>query len=221
MSNTYTPNTAPPGSHDEEASSAGSAREQAARVTGEAAAAGAHVADVSKDQAHRVASEAKKQAADVLAETRTQLTGQAAEQQARVASGLRSISDELTEMARSTAESSEGGVASDLVQQAAQRAGTAATWLDARDPGSLLREVRDFARRKPGTFIALAATVGVLAGRLTRSVVSNEQAAHADGAQSAPEGTPGTTTPGTTNVGTATLGAGTGDRGIDGLGGAR
>ncbi|TFD47828.1 hypothetical protein E3T55_14860 [Cryobacterium frigoriphilum] len=246
MSNTYTPHSAPPGD-----SADTSPREQAARVGGEAAAAGHHVADVSKDEAHRVASEAKKQASDVLAEARTQLSDQAAQQQARVASGLRSISDELTGMVRSSADNGESGVASDLVQQAARRAGTAASWLDARDPGSLLQEVRTFARRKPGTFIALAAAAGVLAGRLTRSVVSSNDAgdsgsagAHHDTTRDAvrsaqqPAGTLGAAGLGTSGLGTSGRGAddlsadpdfqrgdgqstGTAYRGVDGLGSDR
>ncbi|MFC5929788.1 hypothetical protein D6T64_02435 [Cryobacterium melibiosiphilum] len=245
MSNTYTPNTAPPGSSD---SSGSSPREQAARVGDEAAQAGHRVADVSKDQASRVASEAKKQASDVLSEARTQLSDQAAHQQARVASGLRSISEELTEMTRSTDNADGGGVANDLVQQAAQRAGSVASWLDARDPGSLLQEVRAFARRKPGTFIAIAATAGVLAGRLTRGVVSagdgspSTSAPHRhDASISAESGRPAprpASTLGTASLGTSGLGAddltedpdfqrgdglsrGTGYRGVDGLGSDR
>ena len=38
------------------------------------------------------------------------------------------------------------------------------------DPGSLLNEVKSFARQRPGTFLLLAAGAGVLAGRLTRSL---------------------------------------------------
>ena len=45
-----------------------------------------------------------------------------------------------------------------------------ASWLDGRDPGSLLTEVKSFARQRPGTFLLLAAGAGVLAGRLSRSL---------------------------------------------------
>jgi hypothetical protein len=61
-------------------------------------------------------------------------------------------------------------VASDLVRQAADRSHSVASWLDGRDPGSLLDEVKTFARRRPGTFLLLAAGAGVLAGRLGRSL---------------------------------------------------
>lgn len=225
MSNTYTPNTAPPGSSAAGGPSGSSPREGAARIGDEAASAGHRVADVSKDEAAKVASEAKRQASDVLTEARTQLSVQAAQQQARVASGLRSISDELNEMARSTDEADGGGVANDLVQQAAQRAGSVATWLDARDPGSLLQEVREFARRKPGTFIALAATAGVLAGRLTRSVVSTDSDAgqvasqRRDTSLNAESGRPAPRP--ASNLATSSLGSGTSYNGVDRLGNDR
>jgi ElaB/YqjD/DUF883 family membrane-anchored ribosome-binding protein len=145
------------------------AAEQAGKVGDTATHAAGQVADVTKDEVGKVAAETKKQAKDLLTDARSQLTEQASEQQARVADGLRSISDELTQMATA---SDADGVATDLVRQAASRAGNVATWLDDRDPGSLLEEVRSYARRKPGTFIALAAAAGILAGRLTRSVAA-------------------------------------------------
>jgi hypothetical protein len=66
--------------------------------------------------------------------------------------------------------SEQDGVATDLARQAADKARMAAGWLADRDPGSLLDEVRSFARKKPGTYLALALGAGVLAGRLTRGL---------------------------------------------------
>ena len=45
-----------------------------------------------------------------------------------------------------------------------------ASWLENRDPGSLLEEVKSFARQRPGTFLLVAAGAGLLAGRLGRSL---------------------------------------------------
>ncbi|MBF4577558.1 hypothetical protein [Frondihabitans sp. VKM Ac-2883] len=53
------------------------------------------------------------------------------------------------------------------------RAGSAASWLDGRDPGSLVDEVKQFAAQKPGTFIAIAAGAGLLAGRLTKALAAD------------------------------------------------
>ena len=126
-----------------------------------------NVAETAKTEAANVASEVKSNAKDLLSQARTDLTHQAGAQQQKVASGLRSISDELHAMARA---SDQPGVASDLVRQAADRSSSVASWLDRRDPGSLLDEVKSFARQRPGTFLLLAAGAGVLAGRLTRSL---------------------------------------------------
>jgi hypothetical protein len=148
---------------------AGTAKEQAANVGSTAKESAKDVAGTAKDEAGKVATTAKRQAKDLYDETRSQLTEQAGTQQKKVASGLHSLSDELRDMSDA---SSGSGVAADLVSQAATRAGSVATWLEDRDPGSLLTEVKDFARRKPGTFIAVAAVAGIVAGRLTRSLVS-------------------------------------------------
>jgi hypothetical protein len=66
--------------------------------------------------------------------------------------------------------SEQSGIAGDLVREVASRTRKVASWLDSREPGDLLDEVRGFARRKPGVFLAGAAVAGVLAGRLTRGV---------------------------------------------------
>jgi hypothetical protein len=94
-----------------------------------------------------------------------------------VADGLWSISDELSAMANA---SQDGGVATDLVRQAAERSSAVAAWLENRDPGSLLDEVKAFARRRPGAFLLLAAGAGVLAGRLGRGMADNASADSAD-----------------------------------------
>ena len=66
--------------------------------------------------------------------------------------------------------SDEEGLAKDLAQQASQQIGSIAHWLSEREPGDLLSELKDFGRRKPGTFLAVAAGLGLLAGRMTRGV---------------------------------------------------
>src|SRR6185436_20391106 len=89
--------------------------------------------------------------------------------QQRVSEGLHSLADELAGMA---SKSEQDGMATDLARQAADKARQAAGWLADRDPGSLLDEVRSFARKKPGTYLAIALAAGVLAGRLTRGLTA-------------------------------------------------
>jgi hypothetical protein len=60
-------------------------------------------------------------------------------------------------------------MASDVARQVADRAHTLAGHLEDREPGDLLGDVRDFARRRPGTFLLGALAAGVVAGRLTRA----------------------------------------------------
>jgi hypothetical protein len=144
-------------------------REQAAHVADTAVDEGQRVVEVAKEEAAGVAYEAKAQAKDLYRQAQDELREQAAEQQKRVASGLQSISDELFQMAGA---SERQGVASDIARQAADRAGGIASWLDRRDPGSLLAEIKSYARRNPGTFIAGAAIAGLAVGRLTRSLAS-------------------------------------------------
>jgi hypothetical protein len=142
-------------------------KDEAGEVARTAKDSAQNVAETAKTEAANVAAEVKANTKDLLARARTDLTHQAGAQQQKVADGLRSVSNELHAMARA---SDHPGVASDLVRQAAERSSSVASWLDARDPGSLLDEVKTFARQRPGTFLLLAAGAGVLAGRLSRSL---------------------------------------------------
>jgi uncharacterized protein YjbJ (UPF0337 family) len=155
---------------DAASAKAGAAKEQATQVAGDAKDAASNVAGTAKEQAGQVASEVKSQAKDLYGQATSQLKEQAGTQSQKVSEGLRSISDELSSMA----EKSDGnGLASELVRNLSGRAGSAASWLDGRDPGSLLDEVKHFAARKPGTFIAIAAGAGLLAGRLTKALAAD------------------------------------------------
>lgn len=165
-----------PGGEGTSGSSSGSttesAKEQAGAVTSDAREAGQHVAAVAKDEARNVTAEAGAQSRRLLEQTRSQLVDQSAQQQQRVASGLRSLGDELGQMARG---SQEQGLASDLAQQAAGQISSVASWLENREPGALVDEVKRFARNRPGTFLAAAAGLGLLAGRMSRGLVAEHQ----------------------------------------------
>ncbi|WP_211881441.1 hypothetical protein [Pseudarthrobacter albicanus] len=168
------------------------AQEQAGEVARQAADSARNVAETAKSEAANVAAEVKINAKDLLYQAKSDLTEQAATQQQKVAQGLRSISAELHSMASAP---DQPGVAADLVRQAAERSSAVASWLDDRDPGSLLDEVKSFARQRPGTFLMLAAGAGILAGRLSRSLAAG---APDTGTTAAGIGTTGT---GTTSTG--------------------
>ena len=153
-----------------ESSTAEVAKDRAASVAGGAADAAQHVAGVAKDQVGAIAAEGGRQARQLLGQAQSELSEQAQVQQQRVAGGLRALGDQLASMARG---SQEQGVATDLAHQAADKAHDVAAWLEGRDPGSVLDEVRSFARQRPGTFLAIAVGAGLLTGRLVRGLTAD------------------------------------------------
>ncbi len=158
------------GADDDQTSATAAAKEQAAAVGNTAAEAGQQVADVVKSEATNVADEAKTQARNLLGQTREELSSQAGTQQQRVAGGLKSLHSELQSMANN---SETDGLATQVVRQVADRASSAASWLENRDPGQVVTEVQRFARQRPGAFLAVAAVAGLLAGRLTRGLTAD------------------------------------------------
>jgi hypothetical protein len=148
-------------------SKTGLVKEEAANVAGQAAGSVQNVAQTAKAEAANVASEVKTNAGDLLQQAKSDLSSQAGLQQEKAAAGIRSISSQLHAMAEAPEQQ---GVASDLIRQAADRSASVASWLENRDPGSLLHEVKSFARQRPGAFLLLAAGAGMLAGRLGRSL---------------------------------------------------
>lgn len=165
------------------ASKTDAAKDEAADLKRQATDSAQTVAETAKTEAANVAAEVKTNARDLLHQAKSDLTDQAGTQQQKVAEGLRSISSELHTMASA---SGEPGVATDLVRQAAERSSAVAGWLDGRDPGSLLTEVKSFARQRPGTFLLLAAGAGVLAGRLSRSLQAGAPETGTAGANTVP-----------------------------------
>lgn len=155
-------------------SGSGSGKADAAKgaaqdVAGDAKEKAANVAGTAKEQASKVASEATDHAKQLYGQASENLKQQAGEQQRRAAGGLRSLGEQLGRMAEND---DEQGVASKVVRDLSGRATSAAGFLENRDPGSLLDEVKTFAAKRPGTFIAIAAGAGLLAGRLTKALAT-------------------------------------------------
>lgn len=145
------------------------AKEQAAQVGQTAKKSGLQVAGTAAEQGKNVLEEGRTQARNLTREVSSQVTEQTSAQKDKAATGLRSLSDELRGMANG--QGAPSGVAGDLVHQASAKAGELAEWLEQRDPGTLLEEVRGLARRRPGTFLLGALAAGVVAGRLARGAV--------------------------------------------------
>ena len=204
------------GGTDESPGTVKTAAHEAAGVAGTAKDEAVGVVETAKAEAGAVAHEAKDQIRDLYHQTTAELSEQAAIQQRRVADGLRSVGGELGSMAQNA----EGGVAADLVRQASTRIQGIAGWIGDRDPGSLLTEVKSYARAKPGTFIAVAAVAGLVVGRLTRALsegaaesgsgTSTPTASGLSGAGATPNLDPAATTPAAVPGSTTSAGVGAG-----------
>ena len=167
---------------------AGDAKEQAQQVAGSA-----------KEQAGKVASEATGQAKQLFGQATGELKEQAGAQQQKAAEGLHAVSRQLTSMA----DSSDSGLAQDLVRNLSGRAHGVASWLEGRDPGTLLDDVKQYAARKPGTFIAVAAVSGLLAGRVVKALTAEVKDEHGHG-QASPDASTGTGAAGSTGSAAST-----------------
>ncbi len=143
------------------------AKETAQQAKESAKGAATQVAGTAKEQASQVAGETKRQAKDLLHQGRTELHDQAQQQQQRAADGLRTLGTQLGSMADSV---DQPGLAQDLAREVSDRAQALSGWLESRDPGSLLEELRGFARQRPMAFLAISAGAGALVGRLGRGV---------------------------------------------------
>ncbi|BCJ76770.1 hypothetical protein CS0771_63140 [Catellatospora sp. IY07-71] len=199
--------TAQPPFDDEPAMTTGTYDPQ--HTSGSQTATGEQAKEVAKsatEQAKQVAQETGSQMRNLAGSATEELRGQAATQQERVASGLRTLADDLSSMRTGNGSDRMAG---DLMQEISSRAHRAADWLEHREPGQLLDEVRDYARRHPGTFLLGALAAGLVVGRLTRGIVAAGGNGHRDVHLPAPA-TPigaGTGMPGATTTG---IGATTG-----------
>ncbi|MEV7894344.1 hypothetical protein [Streptomyces cyaneofuscatus] len=155
------------------ATTAQTARDKAGEGTDLVADKAADVAGTAKEQAANVTGEASARAQDVVGELRSQLEEQARSQTQRLAENVRRLADELHDMSRnSDGDSSAAGA----VRQIADRGHQAASRLEDRGPDGLLNDLRDFARRRPGAFLAGAALAGFATARLAKGAKSADSA---------------------------------------------
>ncbi|MGZ3145356.1 hypothetical protein ACVDFE_25830 [Lentzea chajnantorensis] len=154
------------------------ARDEGSQVAQHAKEAAGEVGSTVRDQAAHVAQEAKQQTRHVVNDVRERVAAEAEQQAQRVSKQLGRIADELSEMA--------GGASSDsmsagAIQSAADTSRQAARFLDERGAQGLLDSARDYARRKPGTFLLGAAVAGFLIGRVAKSATGGGQSGQRSG----------------------------------------
>lgn len=141
-------------------------KERVAETASQIGDAGRDTAHDAKERARDVAHEATDQVRGLADRARTELSSQAGTQQQKLAGGIRSLGDELSQMADGT---QEPGYASEIVNRAGDATKQVAQWFEDREPGAVLHEVESFARRRPGMFLVMAAGAGLLVGRFLRS----------------------------------------------------
>ena len=139
---------------------------QAKHAAETAADEGAHLADVAKTEAQSVAADAQEQARNLVDEARNQVQEQSRSQLDNLVSTLQTFADDLERMARG--EGANAGIAQDIVTQVSEKAKVVSSQLRGQEPAQVLDQARDFARRRPGTFLLGALAAGVVAGRVTR-----------------------------------------------------
>lgn len=157
---------------NDEQSATQTAKDEASGVAGRAKEAAGGVAQTSTDQAKEVAGEVKRQARDLASEAKDRVNTQAGDQRQKAVGSLRSLGDELGQMAE---RSDSSGLGSELARQASTRAHDFAGLLESKEPGDLLDDVRSFARQRPGTFLLGALVAGIAVGRLTRGAVASHR----------------------------------------------
>jgi len=158
-------------------SSPSGAKEQAKQVAGESAQAAGQAAgqvkDTAKEQVQRVGAEAKSQVRNVASEVRDKVSTQARTQNDKLVTSIRQTVDHLDEMRGDRADSP----AASIVSRVADSGRQLADYLESNGPEGVLREVQDFARRRPGAFLATALAAGFVVGRLGKGVAKADDTA--------------------------------------------
>ena len=152
------------------------AKEVAAQTGQASKEAAADVKDTAKEQAGRVAQEAKAQASTIASDVRNRVGEQARTQNDKLVSQIRQTADQLDEMRGERGDSPAAAVVSRVADGGRQFA----DYLDRHGPDGVLREVQDFARRRPGAFLATALAAGFVVGRLGKSVAKADDTAGVD-----------------------------------------
>jgi hypothetical protein len=200
MSSTTTPATGAPGSPARPDESGG---QQAAEAVRQHAGAAASTA---KDEAVNVLHSATDHARSVLGKAADELREQGRGRTADMSRMLGEASDEFGRMAETCDSTTPAGR---TVRMLADATGQLAGRLERGGPEGMVSEASRFARRRPGTFLALSAAAGFAVGRLARST-DNQTFKHAlsqNGDSSSQHGQPSAgERPMTSEVTTADLG---------------
>lgn len=153
---------------DQTRSTEDAAQQEAEQVKEKTRGAAEQVAGTAQQEASQVKDEAMAQARSLTDSALDEINSQASTQQKRLAEQSRTVTDDLQRLARG--ERAESDLVNQFISMAADRAQKFTTQLENKEPADLLKDVRRFAARRPGAFLAIAAGVGLAAGRFTRGL---------------------------------------------------
>jgi hypothetical protein len=142
------------------------------------ASATQEVAQTAKEHVREVGDEVATQTRHLTGQIRNRLTDEAESQNERLSSSLRQLSEELGSMG---SQAKQDSLAATVVQRLSEGSRQVADYLEQHGPDGVMREVQDFARRKPGTFLLTAAAAGFVAGRLGKGMLTGGSSDGSDG----------------------------------------
>jgi hypothetical protein len=159
------------GAKDKAMGKAAEAKDQAMGAASEVKGTAVEQAAAVKDEAMGAAQQVKGEAVDhakaLLGEARTHVGSQAEDTTKQLAERLRAAAEELQQLARNS-EQPDGPMTS-LVGQLGEQASRFASRLDSDGYRGLTSDASGYARRRPGTFLVVAAAAGFALGRVLRN----------------------------------------------------
>jgi hypothetical protein len=124
-------------------------------------------AETGKAEAGHVVAEAKNHTSRLIGETGDRAREHADQQLGRAAGAIDQLGEQLDDMAANS--SQQDGYLVALARDGAHRAHALSRHLDDGGLDGIVDDVTQFARRKPGTFLAASFAVGLVLGRVTRN----------------------------------------------------
>jgi ElaB/YqjD/DUF883 family membrane-anchored ribosome-binding protein len=151
---------------------ADTAKSEASNVASTAAGGARDVAGEAGTQAKAVAGEAKQQLDRLMRQSRGEFRQQAEQRTAQAAGQLRNLSEQVSALVQGRPEAAGQllGYANDAQQQLRRLAAR----MEQGGPQGVVDDVTRFARRRPGVFLAGAAGIGFVVGRLVRAAAASQ-----------------------------------------------
>jgi len=152
------------------------AADKAPAVARDSADHAKEVASEAADQAKAVVGQAKDHVQNLVGQARTELSAQADARSVQAATSLQTLSGQLAALRDGRPEAA--GPLTSYLEEAEQRINRWAVRLRQGGAQSAIDDVSGFARRRPGLFLAGAAGLGFIVGRVARSGASVAKEQH-------------------------------------------